>query len=192
MTKIEDWAVAILETLGMFFLILAVPVLIVLTWTTPSHSAGTILNGCVTTPGLIDVGTPAVLCDASGRFIMSPIVGSPAASVQASSGNVAAATATAAIPAVALKTNYITGFQINAGGATAGACVTATVAGLLGGTLSYTYCSVTGAGLPSPPLVVAFVPPLPASAVNTAITLSVPSLGAGNTNATANIQGFVQ
>jgi len=166
--------------------------LTVLMWPYHAHSAGTILNGCVTTPGLIDVGTPAVLCDTSGRFALSPVVTSPSTSVQASSGNVAAGTAAAALPSVTGKTNYLAGFQINAGGATAGACVSATITGLLGGTATYAYCSVTGAGLPSPPLVVSFNPPIPASAVTTAITLSVPSLGAGNTNTSANVQGFVQ
>lgn len=153
---------------------------------TPAYAAQTVVVGCVTSPSLVDVGTPAVLCDQDGRINQG---GTP---VQVSSGNVAAATATAALPAVAAKTNFLSGFQINAGGATAGACVTATVVGLLGGTASYTYCSVTGAGLPSPSLMVRFDPAQPASAVNTAITLSVPSLGAGNTNATANIQGFVE
>lgn len=159
---------------------------------TPAHALQNVVIGCTTTPALSDVGFPVVLCDSSGRPITSPFISSPSAVVQASSGNVANATAAATIPAVAAKTNFLEGVQITAGGATAGQCVNATVVGLLGGTITYTYCSATGAGLPSPSLVVAFNPPLPASAVNTAITLSVPALGTGNTNAAASIQGFVQ
>lgn len=115
-----------------------------------------------------------------------------ATAVNASSGNVAAASAVAALPAVAAKTNWVSGIQLSAGGATAGACVTATLAGLIGGTASYTFCAPTGATIAAQPLSVQFYPPVPASAVNTAITLTMPSLGAGNTNATADIQGFVK
>lgn len=115
-----------------------------------------------------------------------------ATAVNASSGNVAAASAVAALPAVTAKTNYVTGIQLSGGGATAGACVTVTLAGLIGGTASHTFCSPTGATVAAQPLSVQFYPPVPASAVNTPITLTMPSLGAGNTNATANIQGFVK
>jgi len=111
--------------------------------------------------------------------------------VAISSGNVAAAIASAALPAVAGKTNYITGFQITGAGATAGLPVSVTVTGILGGTLTYTYAAAVGVLVANAPLNIKFDPPLPASAVNTAITVSCPSLGVGNTNNTANIQGFV-
>lgn len=111
--------------------------------------------------------------------------------VAVSSGNVAAAIASAALPAVAGKTNYISGFQITGSGATAGLPVSVTVTGILGGTLTYTYAAAVGALVANAPLNVKFDPPLPASAVNTAITVSCPTLGVGNTNNTANIQGFV-
>lgn len=111
--------------------------------------------------------------------------------VTASSGNVANATAAAALPAVAGKTNYITGFQIVGAGATAAAVVDVTVTGLLGGTATYTGIAVAGATLANPQLLIRFPMPVPASAVNTAITVSCPALGAGNTKNTANIQGFV-
>lgn len=114
-----------------------------------------------------------------------------ATSVAASSGNVANASAAATIAAVALKTNYLTGFQITAGGATAAAVVSVTVTGLLGGTLTFTFGVPAGAGVPATPLVVTFPNPLPGSAVNTAIVVTCPALGAGNTNATANAQGYV-
>lgn len=114
-----------------------------------------------------------------------------ATAVIATSGNVAAAVAAATIPAVAAKTNYLTGIIITSGGATAAALVDATIVGLLGGTITLTYGAVAGAALKNPDLVIAFDPPLPASAVNTAIVLSMPSLGAGNLKANATAHGYV-
>lgn len=113
--------------------------------------------------------------------------------VVATSGNVAAATATATLPAVAGKTNYISGFEITGAGATAAAVVDATVAGLIGGvTLHYSVTAPAGVTTPITPTVVHFDPPIPASAPNTAISVSVPSLGAGNTNTAVNVEGFVR
>jgi hypothetical protein len=114
-----------------------------------------------------------------------------ATAVQASSGNVANAAATATMPAVVGKTNYVSGIEITGGGATAAALVIATLAGLLSGTHSYVIGAVAGAAAPNQPLAIEFFPALPASAANIAITLNVPALGAGNTNCVANIHGFV-
>jgi hypothetical protein len=72
-------------------------------------------------------------------------------------------------------------------GAIAGANFTATVAGTIGGTMSYTVVAPTGAGTP---LIVEFNPPIPASAVNTAIVVTLPALGAGNTHATCVAHGY--
>lgn len=110
--------------------------------------------------------------------------------ITASSGNVANATATATLTAAAGVTTYISGFQITGGGATAAALVAATVVGIVGGTATYTYGVVAGAVLANPVLQVTFTPPVPASAVNTAIIVSVPAFGAGNTNATVTAQGY--
>ena len=107
-----------------------------------------------------------------------------------SSGNVAAATATATLAAVAGKTTYITGFSITGAGATAASVVNPTITGLLGGTQTYTLAVTAGATLANTPLNVFFDPAIPASAVNTAIVVSCPSLGAGNTNNTVNAWGY--
>lgn len=112
--------------------------------------------------------------------------------ITASSGNVANASAVATLAAVAAKTTYLTGFQITAGGATAGADVTVTVTGVITGTMSYTFTFPTGAVVPAQPLVVPFPYPIPASAVNTAIVVTVPAGGTGNTNTTVSAQGFQQ
>lgn len=107
------------------------------------------------------------------------------------SGVVANAAATATLAAVASQTNYLTGFEITAGGATAAAIVTATITGLLGGTRSYIFGVPAGAAVIANPLVVQFAKPIPASAANTAIVLNVPALGAGNLACTAIAHGFI-
>jgi len=110
--------------------------------------------------------------------------------LNASSGNVAAAVAAATLAAAVGATTYLSGFELTGAGATAGLPVTVTVTGVLGGTLSYTYCAAVGALLPNNSLIVEFNPPLPASATNTAIVCSCPSLGVGNTNNTMVAHGF--
>lgn len=116
----------------------------------------------------------------------------PGILIAASSGNVAAATATATLPGAAGKVTYITGFQMTAGGSTAVSSVTCTVSpvGSSGATLSYTFSTSATADSPSNPLAVAFVPPMPANALNTAIVATCPALGAGNAHASMSAQGF--
>ncbi len=111
--------------------------------------------------------------------------------VTASSGNVANAAAAASLPAPgAAVLNYATGFVITAGGATAGSLVLATLAGVLGGTMTFAIAIPAGATLGAQPLVVSFPTPIPASALNTAITLTLPAAGVGNTNAAVVLTGF--
>jgi hypothetical protein len=110
--------------------------------------------------------------------------------VNASSGNVANAVATATLTGAGNLTNWVTGFEITNGGATAGNCVTATVTGLVGGTESYTVCAPTGAAVAATPLLVQYTSPVPASGPGVPISVSVPALGAGNTNTTVNLHGY--
>jgi hypothetical protein len=110
--------------------------------------------------------------------------------ISASSGNVAAAVATATLAGAASKTTYIAGFTCTSGGATAAATVSVTVSNTIGGTMTFNHGAQAGAGVPSPPLVVIFDPPLPANALNTAIAVSMPSLGTGNTQAAVNAWGY--
>lgn len=108
------------------------------------------------------------------------------------SGNVANATAAATLTGTATTTVYLAGFEITGAGATAAASVTATVAGLLGGTIQYTYNFALGATIGNTPLIVEFNPPLPASAVNTPIVVSCPAGGTGAANNTTTAHGFYQ
>lgn len=110
--------------------------------------------------------------------------------VNAASGNVAAAVASAALPAVAGRINFLTALEITGSGATAGLVVLATVVGLAGGTMTYVVSVPAGVLIGATPYFMRFSIPLMASAANTAITLSVPSFGAGNTNAAVAIHGF--
>ena len=110
--------------------------------------------------------------------------------ITAASGNVAAATAAATLAAVAGKTTYIAGFSISGSGATAGLPVVVTVTNTITGTLSYIYVAVAGALLANTPIHVNFNPPIPASAANTTIVVSCPTLGAGNTNNSAVAYGY--
>lgn len=110
--------------------------------------------------------------------------------VTSSSGNVANANAVATLPGVAGKTTYVTGFSITGAGATAGVAVVATLTGLISGTASHIFTAPAGAMVGGAPLTGLFVPPIPASALNTAITLTLPALGVGNTNAAVELHGY--
>lgn len=113
-----------------------------------------------------------------------------AAQITGASGSVAAASAVATLAGAASKTTYITGFTVTAAGATAGASVSLAITGLLGGTLTYVYTAPTGATVPGPVLNVQFPTPLPASAVNTDIVVTLPSLGSGNLAAAVVATGY--
>jgi hypothetical protein len=113
-----------------------------------------------------------------------------AGKITASSGNVAAATATASLAATNGLMNYVCGFNISGGGATGASVISPTLTGLNGGTMTFSIGVVAGATLGTPVLNVHFYPCQQATALNTAITLTAPSFGAGNTNATANIWGY--
>lgn len=106
-----------------------------------------------------------------------------------SSGNKAAATASAAIPATAGQFSYLNGFDFTGSGATGASIVDLTVTD---GTWTLHYEVTVPAGVTTAvtPLSIRFPTPLKSSAVNTAITVSCPSLGAGSTNAAVNALGY--
>ena len=116
--------------------------------------------------------------------------GSGSIAITNSSANVANASAVATLPATANTTTWITGFQCTGSGSTAGLAVTVTVAGTISGTMNYTFTFPAGVLVSAQPLVVNFATPIPASAVNTTIVVTLPAGGAGNTNATCAAQGF--
>ena len=111
--------------------------------------------------------------------------GQPVAVTCSSTGTTGAITCTLA--AVANKRTYICGFVVSSGGTTGALVDTVTVAGTVGGTMSYRFVFVSaGQGL----LGVAYGPTcISSSAVNTAIVVSVPAGGTG-TLVAANAWGF--
>lgn len=98
-----------------------------------------------------------------------------------STGTTGATVAT--LPATAGKTTYIAGFTITAD-ATAAIAGAATVAGTVSGSLNY--IQSVGAATAAQQLTQNFNPPIPASAANTAITITSAAAGVGgNTAVTA-------
>lgn len=110
--------------------------------------------------------------------------------LRAASGNVANASAAATLGGASSVLTYITGFTVTAAGATAAANVSVTVAGVTGGTMTYTFTAPAGATVAAQPLIVQFPAAIPASATNTAIVVTCPALGSGNTHASVTATGY--
>lgn len=107
-------------------------------------------------------------------------------------GAVAAATAaaaTAALPATASKVNYLAGFSITGGGATAASVIKATITGI-GYTWTIDIAVPAGATLGIAPLIVHLPNPMAATAASAAITLVVPSFGTGNLGVDIAVWGY--
>lgn len=111
------------------------------------------------------------------------------ATIVSDSDTAAAATCTSALPAAAGYRTVIKGFTITGLGATGATTVEATLAGL-GTTLKFSIAVPAGVTTGITPLSVPFGDGMPASADNTAITLSVPTFGSGNTKVCTAIWGF--
>src|SRR5216684_6728136 len=123
----------------------------------------------------------------AAELVVGAVAAIANAIITASATAIAAAMAPV-LPAVAGQTNFITGFQITGGGATAASVIVVTLTGLVGGTRTYDIAVPAGAALGITPLVVEFSEPIPATGPNVAITLNVPSFGVGNTNAAATLE----
>ncbi len=106
------------------------------------------------------------------------------------SGNVAIS---CVLPAVVGAKTYLSGFHVTAGGATAASMINVTVTGLQAGTLAYEVLVPAGTGNTNSSVLnfeVKLPIDLPTNAVNSAVTISVPSPGAGNTNVAVVAYGF--
>jgi hypothetical protein len=111
-----------------------------------------------------------------------------AVAIGGASGNVANASAVATLTATTGKRTWICGFSVQAMGATAGAAVALAITGL-GGTFTYTYLAPTGVTV-NAPIAVPFSPCLPALSLSTNVVVTLPALGAGNTNASVSAWGY--
>ena len=110
------------------------------------------------------------------------------AATSSSAGNAALAPA---IGGGAGLTTFVTSIRITGLGATGSSEVTATLTGVLGGTISYPITVPAGATTPITPIFDSFgTRGLQATGPATAITLNVPAFGAGNTLEEASIVGY--
>jgi len=140
-----------------------------------------------------DHPVPTMAVTAAGDDVAyTDVAGYPttATVLQVSSGVVSAAPAVATLPGSLGVTAYLTGFDISGAGATGAGVVVATIAGLRGGARTIVVAVPAGVTAALPPVVQRFDPPLVAAGENTAIVITVPSLGVGNTHACVNAQGF--
>lgn len=130
-----------------------------------------------------------VACPAQAQIAYPP----GAIPITASASGTTAAVV-ASIPALANKTAVICGFYYAGSNATAAQSGSVTVAGVVGGTMSFGYPTLAlGAAVPNTgPVDEAFTPCIPATTAGAAITVTGPSLGAGATVATTTVWGFYQ
>lgn len=117
-------------------------------------------------------------------------VDDPGTPVVGYSGNVANAAATATLPAVAGKTNYLTGAIISFDAPTAAIVANAAFSGMAV-VFTVTVTAPASPAVPQP-IVIYFSVPIAASAANTAINLTLSALGAGSANARVSVFGYVE
>lgn len=120
------------------------------------------------------------------------VAGAPCTPITATAtGTTGAVVATLA--AVTGKTTYLCGFYYTGTNATAANAATAvTVTGVIGGTMSFGFPTLAAAAtVPNTiPIDEEFIPCVAASAINTAIAVNGPALGAGATQATVTAWGY--
>jgi hypothetical protein len=85
---------------------------------------------------------------------------------------------------------WLAGFAVTGGGATAGSIIQVTTTGLAVN-LAFSLVIPGTATTSIQPLMVTFWPALQASAPSQNITINVPSFGAGNTNASVSVWGYL-
>jgi hypothetical protein len=99
----------------------------------------------------------------------------------------------ATIAAATNVLNYLEGFDISGTGATGAAAIELSIAGLAGGTIkveAFVLAGATAPGWNNNVFSYRFPTPIPASGTNTAISVTVPALGAGNTNVSVTAYGL--
>lgn len=126
------------------------------------------------------------------QTILAPLPGSVGQVITDldASSTAAASANNVTLAALAGATTYITGFEITGDGATGASIITITVTGVLGGTKTYFLTIPAGVSTAITPLIVEYARPIPASGLNVAIVVNVPSFGSGNTNAAVTAHGY--
>lgn len=131
----------------------------------------------------LTTGTPVAYTDAAGYPAGATVL-------QESSGNVSNAAAAVTLAKAVDKMVYLTGFDVSFAGATSASNVLLTITGLEGDDRTYVIPVPAGADGVGGNFARTFDPPLPAEDLNTDIVVSLAALGAGNTHACVNAQGF--
>lgn len=110
----------------------------------------------------------------------------------ATSGLVSNASAVATLTGVASRTMYITGYDCHAGTATAAARVSIVVSGTITGSMTNAaFATNATTFVPAPvPTLVHYDPPIPASAANTSIVVTMGAVGSGGATAVCNAYGY--
>ena len=90
-----------------------------------------------------------------------------------------------------VRRTFLSGFALTGTGATSASTIEVTTTGL-SVNLKFKVVIPAGAGVEVSPRILTFNPPLPASADNTAITVVVPSFGAGNLAAALSTWGYAE
>jgi hypothetical protein len=122
-------------------------------------------------------------------FIPADSVSKRVAVTAEATGTTAAVPAT--IPADVGYTAYLCGFSVSPGSATTAITINVVVTGLINGTMTWAVgAPVTAAGVTGAVLTVPFTPCMPASAINSAITVTSGALGTSGINNDVNAWGY--
>jgi hypothetical protein len=154
------------------------------TFGTPGNATvGAVMQMCVNTAGKAVPCATAVAGTAGFPNGATPVTASGTGSTGAISATLAAA---------AGKNTYICGFSYQGSDATAAVAGNIAITGTVTGTMNVGYVALAaGATVPQPgPIIIPFSPCVPSSAVNTAIVVTPPTLGAGATIATVSAWGY--
>lgn len=97
---------------------------------------------------------------------------------------------TATLAAASGKFTYICGATVSPGSATAAITLSVTITGITNTFTQAVGAPVTAAGTTGAPLLFAFFPCIPSSAVNTGIAVAASALGTGGVNQDVNAYGY--
>lgn len=122
----------------------------------------------------------ATINDGAGHVYSAPAPSIPQTPIAVSGTAGAALINAQTLPGVAGKTTWIRGFTVTTTNPAAAVSGVVTVTGLLAGTLSYEVVEAVATGLL---LDIRFPDPLPASAVNTGIVVTLPAITSGAASA---------
>lgn len=133
------------------------------------------------------------LCFTAGLARAQSIIQMGVQPIYNSSGNLAASSFNLNLTPPNNKFAYLCGFAVTGAGATAASVVDVQATGLAtSATLHFELVIPVGATVSIAPLIVNFTPCLQGNGIGANATVSLPSFGAGNTNAAVSAWGYLQ